>query len=88
MNISLEATTSNEENSPIIVSGTIGREFESHRPDHFFLRNFIIFKHYRERVRPAEAKKWFGIEPDADGKVTVIPKADEEVVAVARGAAG
>ena len=43
----------------------------------------IIFKHYRELVRPAEAKKWFGIEPDADGKVMVIPKANEAAVAVA-----
>jgi len=43
----------------------------------------VIFKHYRELVRPAEAKKWFGIQPDADGKVTVIPKADEKVAAVA-----
>ena len=48
----------------------------------------VIFKHYRELVRPAEAKKWFGIAPDADGKVTVIPKADETAVAVARAAAG
>lgn len=23
----------------------------------------IIFRHYRELVRPADAKKWFGIEP-------------------------
>jgi integrase len=43
----------------------------------------VIFKHYRELVRPAEAKKWFGIEPDADGKTTVIPKADETAIAVA-----
>lgn len=43
----------------------------------------IIFKHYRELVRPAEAKRWFGIEPDADGKVTVIPKATEKVAVVA-----
>lgn len=48
----------------------------------------MIFRHYRELVRPADAKAWFGIEPDADGKVTVIPKADEAAVAVARGAAG
>lgn len=43
----------------------------------------VIFKHCRELVRLAEAKKWFGIEPDADGKVTVIPKANEAAVAVA-----
>ena len=43
----------------------------------------IIFKHYRELVRPAEATKWFGIAPDADGKTMVIPKADEAAVAVA-----
>ena len=24
----------------------------------------IIFKNYRELVRPAEAKAWFGIEPE------------------------
>jgi len=43
----------------------------------------VIFKHYRELVRPGEAKKWFGIQPDANGKVVVIPKADEKVAAVA-----
>ena len=48
----------------------------------------VIFKHYRELVRPAEATKWFGIAPDADGKVMVIPKADVATVAVALAAAG
>ena len=28
----------------------------------------IIFKHYRELVRAEEAKKWFGIEPEADAR--------------------
>jgi hypothetical protein len=28
----------------------------------------MIFQHYRELVRPAEAKKWFSIAPVADGK--------------------
>ena len=44
----------------------------------------IIFKHYRELVRAEEAKKWFGIEPEADGKITVIPK--EKVSMEATGA--
>lgn len=39
----------------------------------------IIFKNYRELVREAEAKKWFAIEPNADAKTTVIPKAEEQV---------
>jgi integrase len=43
----------------------------------------VIFKHYRELVRPAEAKKWFAIEPDANGKVTVIPKVEEKAASVA-----
>lgn len=38
----------------------------------------MIFKHYRELVRPAEAKKWFAIDPDADAKTTVIPKPEEK----------
>ncbi len=33
----------------------------------------IIFKNYRELVRPAEAKAWFGIEPDQ--AVNVVPMA-------------
>ena len=28
----------------------------------------ILFKHYRELVRAEEAKKWFGIEPEADAR--------------------
>ena len=28
----------------------------------------MIFKHYRELVRAEEAKKWFGIEPEADAR--------------------
>jgi integrase len=35
----------------------------------------MIFKHYRELVRPEDAKTWFGIEPVADGKVMAMPKA-------------
>lgn len=42
----------------------------------------VIFKHYRELVRPAEAKKWFGIEPTTDGKVTTMPRPEETAVAV------
>jgi hypothetical protein len=38
----------------------------------------VIFKHYRELVRPAEAKKWFGIQPNEDGKVTTIPGATSQ----------
>jgi hypothetical protein len=34
MSTTQEATKSNEENFPILVSGTRGREFKSHRPDH------------------------------------------------------
>jgi hypothetical protein len=29
----------------------------------------MIFKHYRELVRPAVAKTWFGLIPGRDGKV-------------------
>lgn len=36
----------------------------------------IIFKHYRELVRPAEAKKWFGIVPEAEGVVMAMPQAE------------
>jgi len=43
----------------------------------------MVFSHYRELVRPADAKKWFAIEPEADAKTTVIPKADDAAVAVA-----
>jgi hypothetical protein len=34
-------------------------------------------------VRSAEAKKWFGIQPDGMGEVIVIPKTDEKLSAVA-----
>jgi len=43
----------------------------------------VIFKHYRELVRPAEAKRWFKVEPDANGKVMVFPKTEGMTVAVA-----
>jgi len=29
----------------------------------------MIFKHYRELVRPADAKTWFSIAPEQEGKV-------------------
>jgi len=34
----------------------------------------MIFKHYRELVRPAEAVKWFSITPDGGEKVIMMPK--------------
>jgi integrase len=37
----------------------------------------IIFKHYRELVRPADAKKWFSIEPTAIENVIVMPAVTE-----------
>ena len=43
----------------------------------------VIFKHYRELVRPAEAKMWFKVEPDANGNVMAFPKAGEKTLAVA-----
>ena len=39
----------------------------------------MIFKHYRELVRWAEAKKWFAVEPEVGEKVTVMPKTEEKV---------
>lgn len=42
----------------------------------------MIFQHYRELVRPADAKKWFGIEPDTDGKTIIIPKVQQRTEAV------
>lgn len=33
----------------------------------------MIFTNYRELVRPADAKKWFAIEPTANRKVTPMP---------------
>lgn len=41
----------------------------------------MIFQHYRELVRPAEAKKWFAITPDA------IPKPERKVVPLEQAAA-
>ena len=29
----------------------------------------MIFQHYRELVRPADAKAWFSIAPGKDGKI-------------------
>ncbi len=39
----------------------------------------IIFKHYRELVRPTEAKKWFGIVPSDDAKITLMPSSKKEL---------
>jgi hypothetical protein len=36
MNVELDSTTANDADPLQLVSGTRGREFESHRPDHFF----------------------------------------------------
>jgi integrase len=33
----------------------------------------MIFKHYRELVRPTEAAKWFGIVPEGEEKVIALP---------------
>ena len=35
----------------------------------------MIFRHYRELVRPADAKAWFGIEPKVAANVTTMPNA-------------
>ncbi len=32
----------------------------------------IIFQHYRELVRPKQAKTWFSIEPGTDGKIVYL----------------
>jgi hypothetical protein len=32
----------------------------------------IIFQHYRELVRPKEAKSWFSIEPGTNGKILYV----------------
>ena len=36
----------------------------------------MIFQHYRELVTDAEAKKWFGIVPEAEGTVLAMPRAE------------
>ncbi|MEK7675825.1 MAG: hypothetical protein AAB676_08340 [Verrucomicrobiota bacterium] len=36
----------------------------------------MIFKHYRELVRPAEAKTWFALTPGGEEKVIEAPKAE------------
>ena len=38
----------------------------------------IVFAHYRELVRPADAKAWFAIAPGEEGKVIVLPPAKTE----------
>jgi hypothetical protein len=43
----------------------------------------VIFKHYRKLVRPAEAKRWFKVESDANGKVMGFPKTEGKTLAVA-----
>ena len=35
----------------------------------------MVFSNYRELVRPAEAKNWFGIAPESDGVVIAMPQA-------------
>ena len=35
----------------------------------------MIFNHYRELVRPADAKTWFSIVPGGEGKVIEMRKA-------------
>lgn len=39
----------------------------------------IIFQHYRELVRPKDAKSWFSVAPGTDGKIVYLeaPKDDE-----------
>ena len=34
----------------------------------------MIFRHYRELVRPADAKKWFLIAPEQPENVAVMPQ--------------
>jgi len=36
----------------------------------------MIFKHYRELVRPADAKTWFALTPGGEEKVIVSKKPD------------
>ncbi len=43
----------------------------------------MIFRHYRELVRPADAVKWFAIEPPAVGNVMPMPATGEPALAVA-----
>ncbi len=40
----------------------------------------IIFQHYRELVRPKDAKSWFSITPGEDGKIIYfeVPKDGEQ----------
>ena len=37
------------------------------------LRWIMVFGNYRELVRPADAKKWFAIEPEPAAKVAPLP---------------
>lgn len=43
----------------------------------------VVFSNYRELVRPADAMKWFAIEPKADGNVTAMPSSEGSSVSVA-----
>ena len=43
----------------------------------------MVFSNYRELVRPADAKKWFAIEPVTDAKVTPMPKTAKPVAVAA-----
>lgn len=45
----------------------------------------MIFQHYRELVRPAEAQRWFGIVPGTLGNVVELPTADGRAPAVVPG---
>ena len=42
----------------------------------------MVFSNYRELVRPADAKKWFGIEPEASANVMAMPKVESRSEAV------
>ena len=85
MNDTLEATASNEanlENGLKIVSGTRGREFESHRPDH--LSNAVFAgenEHFARQqseagipCRTTGAQNAPGSEPDAEQPKVRFPK--------------
>lgn len=43
----------------------------------------MIFRHYRELVRPADAKAWFGIEPKAAANVMTMPMGVEKTAVTA-----
>jgi len=45
----------------------------------------MVFRHYREIVTPADAKKWWNIAPESDGNV--IPMPDSKRLRAAKGMA-